>query len=162
MGKRIKLTEQEFRNTVNRIVRQVLTEAAQPNINKLDDSFEMGLSQITDLYESLKGFIREYGSFVTSMIGVAEGLGLQLVNANVFNKFDLRTALKGGDYIFDFKFIVPGVDVEAMDDNEFDEFEKRLDNIARQFEYSLGNPEYGNVSLSVSENEINVAYKFNF
>ena len=166
MSNTIEINEKELRSVISEAVRNVLKEDNNINTNSrgetiaLSSQFSDGLSDLENMYERLKGFIGEYPIVIRSLLKSTRELGLELKDFSTDRFFDLADAFSGQVYSFDFEFVVPGIDSTSMSDEEYEQFEDKLNNIYDELEYKIGKPSFGTFRMYTTEEGIQVEYAF--
>lgn len=156
----IELNKKDLKNIISEAVKKVLNEDAGSGNVALSPQFGQGLRDLEKSYQRLKGFIGEYPVVLRSLLKNTRELGLVLANFSSENDFNLVDAFSGEIYRFVFEFKFQGIDVNSMSEEEYGEFENKLNEAYDNLEYMIGNPSFGSLRMYTTEDGIEVEYAF--
>ena len=95
---------------------------------------------------------------------LTQKFGLVLKNASKDDYYDMDNVVNGGNATFEYDYRLPNVDVYSMSNEEYDEFEQKIEEIAGEIEIYL-NPKdfkFGQVRIRTNESGVDISYEFNF
>ena len=95
---------------------------------------------------------------------LTQKFGLVLKNASTDNYYDMDNVVNGGNATFEYDYRLPNVDVYSMSNEEYDEFEQKIEEIAGEIEIYL-NPKdfkFGQVRIRTNEYGVDISYEFTF
>ena len=158
MGKILKLSESELRSVINEAISNVLSSSGNEDggngsvLSELDEV----LSQVSDLYVSLKGFVSEYKSVSDNLIKKASELGLELYDIDS-DSIDLGELLSGGQYNVCFEFTLNMSDISGQPEEAK---ERMLNYVYNQLSDAIGSLSFGQLRMYTTEDGISVYYSF--
>ena len=165
MNNLIRLTHDDIKRIVNESVHALLKEGFDPSTYfTLSDDFANMANELKEKAWQLEGFVNEFPKFVKTMRQLTQKFGLVLKNASTDNYYDMDNVVNGGNATFEYDYRLPNVDVYSMSNEEYDEFEQKIEEIAGEIEIYL-NPKdfkFGQVRIRTNESGVDISYEFNF
>ena len=165
MNNLIRLTHDDIKRMVNESVHALLKEWFDPSTNfTLSDDFANMANELKEKAWQLEGFVNEFPKFAQTMQQLTQKFGLVLKNASTDDYYDMDNVVNGGNATFEYDYRLPNVDVYSMSDEEYDELEQKIEEIAGEIEIYL-NPKdfkFGQVRIRTNESGVDISYEFNF
>ena len=165
MNNLIRLTHDDIKRIVNESIHELLKEGFGPSTNfTLSNDFANMANELKEKAWQLEGFINEFPKFVKTMQQLTQKFGLVLKNASTDDYYDMDNVVNGGNATFEYDYRLPNVDVYSMSNEEYDEFEQKIEEIAGEIEIYL-NPKdfkFGQVRIRTNESGVDISYEFNF
>ena len=165
MNNLIRLTHDDIKRMVNESVHALLKEWTDPSTYfTLSDDFANMANELKEKAWQLEGFVNEFPKFANTMQQLTQKFGLVLNNASTDDYYDMDNVVNGGNAKFEYDYRLPNVDVHSMSNEEYDEFEQKIEEIAGEIEIYL-NPKdfkFGQVRIRTNESGVDISYEFNF
>ena len=165
MNNLIRLTHDDIKRMVNESVHALLKEWTDPSTYfTLSDDFANMANELKEKAWQLEGFVNEFPKFAKTMQQLTQKFGLVLKNASTDDYYDMDNVVNGGNATFEYDYRLPNVDVYSMSNEEYDEFEQKIEEIAGEIEIYL-NPKdfkFGQVRIRTNESGVDISYEFNF
>ena len=95
---------------------------------------------------------------------LTQKFGLVLKNASTDDYYDMDNVVNGGNATFEYDYRLPNVDVYSISDEEYDELEQKIEEIASEIEIYLRPKDFkfGQVRIGTNESGVDISYEFNF
>ena len=161
----MELTEKELKKIIKESLHNIISEVyGKTTTLELPNDFSIAANKLKEYSWQMEGFIKEFPMFIQKMRSIARQFGLKLKTVSTEDYCDLGMLLGGHDVEFEYEYVISGVDVMNLSDEEYDTIQYKVNEVCSEFEFKLNprNFKFGQVTITEEEIGVTIRYSFGF